>query len=109
MSRPSETMTKPITPAEARKTAPPIPPAVFEVINTFIAQGAGIRPVTVRQKDIVEELVKRGLSRDEIFEKHWLDVEGLYEAAGWKVEYDKPGYNETYDAYFVFTPKGKCK
>ena len=29
----------------------------------------------------------------------------LFEEAGWNVQYDKPGYNENYDAYFKFTEK----
>lgn len=41
-------------------------------------------------------------TRAKIFDKGWLDVEGTYRKAGWKVEYDKPGYNETYAANFTF-------
>jgi hypothetical protein len=37
-----------------------------------------------------------------IFEKGLLDVETVYERAGWKVTYDKPAYNETYPATFRF-------
>lgn len=42
-------------------------------------------------------------SRQFIFDKHWLDIEDTYRKAGWNVEYDKPGYCENYDAYFVFS------
>lgn len=37
-----------------------------------------------------------------IFDNHQLDFEDLYRKNGWKVVYDKPGYNESYDAYFEF-------
>jgi len=40
-----------------------------------------------------------------IFDNHWLDVEPIFEDCGWKVEYDKPGFNENYPATFKFTPK----
>lgn len=32
-------------------------------------------------------------------------LDAVYEKAGWKVSYDKPGYNESYDPYFKFTAK----
>lgn len=44
---------------------------------------------------------------DEVFKKGWLNVEYLFRAAGWEVQYDKPGYNETYEAYFTFSKKVK--
>lgn len=28
----------------------------------------------------------------------WLDLEDIYRDEGWTVEYDSPGYNETYEA-----------
>jgi hypothetical protein len=48
-------------------------------------------------------MAAKGLNRNEIFKKGWLDVEEIYGKAGWKVEYDKPGYNEDYAAHFIFT------
>jgi len=47
-------------------------------------------------------MVKKGLNRAEIFDKGWLNVEEVYRAAGWAVEYDKPGFNESYSATFTF-------
>lgn len=102
-------MSRPITPEDARNHASPIPDLVFDVFNKYIAQGAGIRSVTFKQDDVVNALEQHGFNRSEIFEKHWLDVEAIYEAAGWKVTYDKPGYNESYDATFTFTPNREQK
>ncbi len=45
------------------------------------------------------------MSSSEIYERHLLDVEPSYRAEGWEVEYDKPGYNETYEATFTFRKK----
>ena len=42
------------------------------------------------------------LSKDMIFENHWLDFEPIFRKAGWKVSYDKPGYGENYKALFIF-------
>ena len=97
---------KPISPKEvAGEKIRQMPDAVLEAFNELIARG-GSGYVTVMQKDVVALMVKKGLSRSEIFDNGWLDVEDIYRKAGWIVEYDKPGYNETYDAYFTFRPAG---
>lgn len=96
---------KPLTPAEIREHASPIPGIVFDVFNAFIARGAGIRAVTVTQEEVVRMLTQHGFTSREIFDRHLLDVEPAYEAAGWKVVYDKPGHNETYEPTWTFTPK----
>src|SRR3989344_6113512 len=80
-----------------------IPVAVFEVFNELIAKDFSNGSARVVQKDVLVLLNKKGLNSGDIFENHWLDVEGAYRAAGWRVEYDKPGYSEPYDAYFVFS------
>lgn len=50
-------------------------------------------------------LVRRGMKRDELFDKGWMDIEPIYRKSGWRVEYDKPAYNETYPATFTFSKK----
>lgn len=47
------------------------------------------------------------VKRQEIFDNGWLDIETVYEDSGWSVEYDKPGYNESYEASWTFKPKRK--
>lgn len=97
---------KPITPCEAAKRKKAnIPEVVIEVINEFIAKKYSRGYVAIEQGAIVKALVEKGLNRSEIFEKGWLDIKDIYGEAGWKVEYDKPGYNESYEATFKFTPK----
>lgn len=47
------------------------------------------------------------ISRNTLFDNHWLDIEPIYRIAGWEVEYDKPAYCEDYPANFTFRiPKG---
>lgn len=43
------------------------------------------------------------ISTDEVYRRRLLDVEELYRASGWKVEYDKPAYCEDFEAYFKFS------
>lgn len=68
----------------------PISPAEADISNTI--------------PDKAIELIQfeLGLSRQEIFDNRLLDVEDVFRSQGWKVEYDKPGYNESYPATFTF-------
>ena len=45
------------------------------------------------------------INQDEIVKNGWLDIEDVYAGAGWEVEYDKPGYCETYEPTFTFRKK----
>ena len=54
---------------------------------------------------MVELIVAKGIKKGDIFTNNWLDIEPLYEDIGWKVTYDKPGFNETYEATFTFDKK----
>lgn len=88
-----------------QRKADAIPSAVYEAINQLILKNFYRDSATVYQKDIVRILKEQGIASSTLFDNHWLDVEPYYEEAGWEVEYDKPGYNESYDAYFVFRKK----
>lgn len=97
---------KAITPREAKASSGIcIPDVVIEVFNKLIETKLDRWTAIIGQEEIIEVLVQRGLKRNEIFEKHLLDVEPLYRNAGWVVEYDKPGYNEGYEATFTFTAR----
>ena len=54
---------------------------------------------------VIDLMVKKGLKRDKIFSEGWLNIETVYEDAGWDVYYDKPGYNEDYKPSYTFTKK----
>lgn len=96
-------MTKPISPAEvAAAKREHIPAVVFEAFNAEIAANFTGGRAKVLQKDVVARLVEGGMDRQVIFDKGYLNVEEAYRAEGWRVEYDKPGYNESYDASFEF-------
>lgn len=84
-----------------------IPDEVFSSFNELIAQKWDGHSATIKQDDVVALIVKKGLSKKEISDKGWLDVEDAYRSFGWYVEYDKPGYNESYPATFTFKRKSK--
>lgn len=99
---------RPLSPKEVvEKKINSIPDAVFEAFNDLIAKDFNSAYAIVKQKEVVKLLVEKGLKEKDIYDNHWLDVEEVYRKAGWKVEYDKPAYNEDYDAYFEFRPRGK--
>lgn len=83
-----------------------LPEQVIEAFNESIIENydPNTRSARVIQDEIVKKIIsKLEIERHIVFEKGYLDIEDIYRKAGWKVEYDKPGYNETYKAYFVFT------
>lgn len=83
-----------------------IPEVVIQAVNNLLKKGYRGDSVTLRQSDIVAEIIRldNNITSHQAFDSKWLDFEALFERAGWKVVYDKPGYNETYPATFEFTP-----
>lgn len=111
---------KPITPKEVtEKKKELIPSEVIEAFNEMIAQNYSVGVASFTQDEVLKLAVsKLQISRivdgeqpppapikSEIFNKHWFDIEEIYEKAGWKVEYDKTAYNETGPDVFRFTKK----
>lgn len=101
----------PMSPAELmERQTQQIPDEVYIAFNALISQRIMNGRATVLQNEVMSVLERQGMNRREVFKNHWLDVEESYREKGWKVEYDKPGYNESGEAYFVFrTPKGNPK
>ncbi len=96
-----KTLGRPATPDEVGAVTPDIPPEVFDIVNEMLASS-----LTVMQGVLVERICKRlGVERAAVFGNHWLDFERAYEAAGWEVRYDKPGYNEDYEPFWEFERK----
>lgn len=84
-----------------------LPDGVMEAFNELIAQKFSGNYAQVYQKDVVSLILQKipGAKRDDIFTNDWLEIEDIYRAAGWEVEYDKPGYTESYSPSFKFRLK----
>lgn len=93
-----------------------IPGPVIAAFNELIAKHWNGREAVVKQEDVlalaIQRLTEVGTltgdgphARRIVFDNHWLDVEEAFRAVGWKVEYDKPAYCETYPATFTFSRK----
>lgn len=92
---------QPITPEQAIKNKiNHIPREVIEAFNKHITMNFDGKRATVVQKDVVATI--KSLMKIDHIDFSWLNVEKIYEQNGWIVKYDKPGYNESYDAFFVF-------
>lgn len=95
---------KPITPSEvtAGKEAT-LPDEVISSFNEAISEYWNGTSSIVRQSYIQELIAFRlGISVNLVIENGYLDVEEIYRNAGWSVTYDKPAYNESYQATFEF-------
>jgi hypothetical protein len=96
-------VTGPIKPDDVeKKKIANLPEEVFTVINNLIVKHWNSGASLIFQNEIIVALVKLGFTEQQIFSDHLLDVEAAYRAAGWKVDYDKPGFCETYEASFIF-------
>jgi len=80
------------------------PEEVWTAFNKLIARRWNGSMAIFRQDEVVKAIVDESntLTSDVIFERGYLNVEEAYEAQGWRVTYDKPGFNETYHPTFTF-------
>lgn len=93
---------------------------VVAAFNELIARNIHRRQVTILQKEVVALIISKLQQRPdwsgksaaqieaELFRSNMLDVEDTFREAGWQVVYDKPGYNESYDAFFTFSFDEEC-
>ena len=97
-------MTKPIRPEDIKELKLNfIPEEVIEIFNEAIVEKWNGKSATINQNYIVDKIKEKlEINPEDIFRKHYLDVEEIFRDAGWVVNYDKPAYNETYQATFEF-------
>jgi hypothetical protein len=103
---------KPITPGEIVHEKA-FPSYVIRAFNELIQENYRGRESKVLQDDVIERILSYAnvgakpeepiLTRAQIFELDYLDIEDMYKEAGWKVDYRKPDYNENpFPSYFRF-------
>ena len=98
-------MIVPISPNDVRIE---IPEFVIEIVNEMIKEAWDGEEAKISQKHIIDRILRKYPGMEKIttatvYKKHWLDFEDSYRKVGWKVIYDKPGFNEFYEPYFKFT------
>jgi len=104
---PAKEPVQPITKQQAQeqKASRIFPDFVIQAFNECIAESQVKNSGVVMQKDVLKRIMKLGNIRksQKVFDEHWLDVEDHYRKAGWKVSFDQPGYNESYEASYTFS------
>jgi len=95
----------PITPDEAiRSHHRSIPVEIIEIFNGMISEKiSGSGRAVIYLDEVSKRCVDAGIDKQEAMDKKWFDVEPMFREAGWKVEYDQPGYNESGRAHYVFS------
>jgi hypothetical protein len=82
-------MTKPIKPAEAgAKKLSSIPDVVIEAFNTLIVKHWDGDQATFTQAEVAALIIANApLLKERLYVERMLDIERLFEAEGWSVEY----------------------
>lgn len=104
---------KPLTPDEVQTLHHKnIPSEVIEAINELLVlkYRRPLLDIRITQREIIDaaqikfqSMIKR--STNEIFENGWMDFEPVFRNNGWDVSYDRPGWNESYEAFYLFSRK----
>ncbi len=99
---------KPSEVAEYKKTL--IPDFVVQAFNDLIASTYNGRNSSFTEEEVINKMFSyykkqtpaptKDLSRKEIFDNNWLDIESLYEKELWNVSYKKDGKGS-----YIFTAK----
>lgn len=102
---------KPITPKEAvNYKENNFPSEVIATFNELIVKNMKEKCAHIYQEEVITLILEKMsknekykmIQKGDIFKNGWLDVEPLFRSLGWIVKYDKPGYDESYSAFFEF-------
>lgn len=95
----------PLSPAQARREFNKnLPKFVIEAANFLIVSKLDSNGcASFTYKELESEIRKR--MPDEAYNQKWLDIEDAFRISGWNVEVDNPGYCESYQGHYKFSPK----
>lgn len=98
-------MTDPISPADiAYAKSKYIPPEVIDAANELIAINFSNGTSKFKLNEL-KDLDRTKFTSAQDLKSEWFNIEELYRAQGWSVEFDSPAYNESYNSFFVFEAK----
>lgn len=84
----------------------------IEAFNELLQEKWDGKQARITQDEAVDRILdkfqyidagQRANKRAEIFKAHQLDIENLYRNEGFRVEFDKPGWDQAYTAYWIFS------
>ena len=109
-------MTKPLSPTKLLKNVK-IPDKMILAANELLVENMGnsgrltftYMELKARYRMLVAGATSTEGERNNVKVKtQWLDIEDTFRQAGWHVKCDSPGFNESYDGYFIFEkPQGE--
>ena len=81
-----------------------IPDSIINAVNELIKKYWSGSQASFKQDELLALVLSTDstLTKEKIFEEHLFDFEQVFRAEGWKVIYNKPGWDETYEPYFTF-------
>ena len=97
-----------VAPLKPEEVVHMIPDFVIAAVNKLLQEHWDGNQAIIKQDDIMaiissnDENDERP-SKQEIYDRHWLDFEKIYREAGWNVLYDRPAIDENFKPYFKFT------
>jgi hypothetical protein len=100
-----------ITPTDIRQLkADGIPEEIITAFNSLIVKNWDGNKAVIRQEEVAERAkglfyMAKGIDVQDIYDRHWLEVELIYEAKGWNVRYVKHMLSVETLADIVFTRK----
>lgn len=99
---------KPISPQEIMDNLDKIIPSeVIESVNELLQERyRNTGSVTILKEELISKIhTKIDVSRQELFDKKWMDFESLYYDNGWVVKYHSPDRGESFNEYFSFSKR----
>lgn len=96
---------KPISPNDDRLGAGRIPDAIIALFNQLIIEKWNGKEAFIPQDVIIRKIMKVEIceNRQSIFDKGWMDIEPIFEEAGWKVKYNKQCIGDNFESHYIFT------
>jgi len=106
---------KPLSPDEVSALRPKhILPEIIEAVNKFLCERFnGKNSVKITRNELVSDTIglcsknEKHMTDQILYEKGHLDLESIFEKVGWKVNYESPDRDESFESYYLFTPKRK--
>lgn len=88
-----------------------IPDYVFQAFNELLSENYNDTEIRICIDDVIDRIHKIQihndsydyLTRQEIIDKHWMDIEPFYEDKGWDVTYSNSPKDN--NEFYIFKPK----
>jgi hypothetical protein len=103
-------MVEPIKPRELTSLPNQVrllPNEVIEAFNELIVEKWDGSSSVILQIEAISKILRKfkfqGLTRQQIFRRRYLEIEGIFRKVGWKVTYSRPSHSQDpFEPFFKF-------